>query len=205
MAKVGTFSNARQLAPYYIFLFPLFLVKPGLARVVRQRRWQRLGLEIMAFTAIVVAGAGNRPLLPLPAVWKMLHEKFPGNALVADQYERYADSDYVAAQARKNFLNQTLPPDETVVGYYAIASNVDEPSLWLPYGHRHVEDIAPGDSPERLRALGLHYVVAHLNPPDGGITHWLEKYHGTLIAQYAFPHPATTTFMPPELYLVRLN
>jgi hypothetical protein len=205
MAKIGTFSNARQLAPYYLFLFPIFLVKPRHAIVVRQRRWQRLGLEIMAFTAIVVAGAGNRPLLPLSAVWAKLHTRFPANELVTDQYTRYADSDFVAAVARKNFLDQSLPPDETVVGYYPVICDVDEPGLWLPYGRRSVECIAPGDSPERLRSLGIHYVIAHLNPPDGGITNWLKKYHGTITAQYAFPNPVTTTFTPPDLYLVRLN
>ncbi|HTV76211.1 MAG TPA: hypothetical protein VMD57_04360, partial [Candidatus Baltobacteraceae bacterium] len=115
MAKVGTFSNARQLAPYYILLFPLFLVMPRHSKVVRQRRWQRLGLEIMAFTAIVVAAAGNRPLLPLPAVWNVLHAKFPKNELFSDQYARYAESDYEAAKARKIFLDKSLPPDENVV------------------------------------------------------------------------------------------
>ena len=79
MAKVGTFSSARHLAPYYLFLFPLFLVKPGHASVVRQPRWQRLGLEIMLLAIIVVAGAGNRPLLPLPALWEALHAKFPNH------------------------------------------------------------------------------------------------------------------------------
>ena len=205
MAKVGTSSSARHLAPYYIFLFPLFLVKIGHAKVVRQRRWQRLGLEIMAFTAIVAAGAGNRPLLPLPVLWEMLHAKFPQNGIVTDQYSRYADSDFVAATARKNFLNKYLPPDETVVGYHPIVCDVDEPALWLPYGRRRVECDSPGDSPEHLRALGVHYVVVHLYPRDGSIANWMEKHHATLAGEYTFPNPSATTFMPPELYLVRLN
>jgi hypothetical protein len=205
MAKVGTFSNARHLAPYYIFLFPFFLVKTRCAKVVRQPRWQRLGLEMMALTALVVATAGNRPLLPLPAIWEKLHARFPGNELIADQCSRYAESDYLAAQSRKNFLDKSLPPDETVVGYYPNICDVDEPSLWLPYGRRHVECIAPGDSPERLRALGIHYIVAHLYPQDGGITNWMGKYRGTLVAQYTFPRPSIKTVKPPELYLVRLN
>jgi hypothetical protein len=205
MAKVGTFSSARHLAPYYIFLFPFFLVKPGNARIVRQRRWQRIGLEIMAFTAIVVAAAGNRPLLPLPAVWEMIHKKFPGNELVADQYARYAESDYQAAKARKIFLDQSLPPDETVVGYYPVICDVDEPGLWLPYGHRRIECISPGDSPEFLRSSGIHYVVVHLHPQDGSISDWMGKHHGILAGQYAFPTPSTQAIPPPKLYLVRLN
>jgi hypothetical protein len=205
MAKVGTFSSARHLAPYYSFLFPLFLVKPGHAKVVRQRRWQLLGLEIMAFTAIVVAGAGNRPLLPLPTAWKMLHKKFPANELVTDQYLRYADSDFVAATARKNFLDRSLPPDETVVGYHPIVCDADEPALWLPYGRRRVECVSPGDPPESLHALGIHYVVVHLYPQEGSITNWMEKYHASIVGEYTFPNSSITTFFPPELYLMRLN
>jgi hypothetical protein len=203
MAKVGTFSSARHLTPYYIFLFPFFLVKTGHAKVVRQRHWQRLGLEIMAFTALVVAAAGNRPLLPLPAVWEMLHAKFPGNELVTDQYSRYAESDYRAAKARKFFLDKSLPPDETIVGYYPIICDVDEPGLWLPYGRRRVECISSGDSPEQLRALGIHYVVVH--PQAGGIANWMQKYHGILAAQCTFPRPSIKTPAPPDLYLIRLN
>jgi hypothetical protein len=205
MAKVGTFSNARHLAPYYIFLFPFFLVKPGHAHVVQQPRWKRLGLEIMAFTAIVAAAAGNRPLLPLPAVWEILHKKFPANELVADQDSRYAESDYVAAAARKNFLDQSLPPDESVVGYYPVICDVDEPALWMPYGRRRVECIVPGDSPGQLRSLGIHYVVVHLHPQDGSITNWMEKYDGRLAAQYTFPTPSASASKPADLYIVRLN
>jgi hypothetical protein len=205
MAKVGTSSSARHLAPYYIFLFPFFLVKTDHATVVRQHRWQRRGLEIMAFTAIVVAGAGNRPLMPLPALWERLHANFPQNGFVTDQYSRYADSDFVAAAARKNFVQKFLPLDETVVGYHPIVCDVDEPGLWLPYGRHRVECVSPGDSPELLRTLGIHYVVVHLYPQDGSITGWMEKYHATLVGEYTFPNPSATTFSPPELYLVRLN
>jgi len=205
MAKVGTFSNARHLAPYYLFLFPAFLVKSGQAKVVRQPRWQRLGLEIMVLAAIVVAAAGNRPLLPVPAVCSWLHKTFPANGLFADQSARYAESDYQAAQSRKNFLNQSLPPEETIVGYYPIICDGDEPSLWLPYGRRRVECVSPDDSPEYLRSLGIRYVVVHLHPQDGSISNWTDKYHGVLAGQYAFPASPAQNTPPPELYLVRLN
>ena len=39
----------------------------------------------MVLAALVVAVAGNRPLLPLPVLWEKLHAKFPDNELVADQ------------------------------------------------------------------------------------------------------------------------
>jgi hypothetical protein len=205
MAKVGTFSSARHLAPYYIFLFPLFLVKCGHSKVVRQPRWQRLGMEIMAFTAIVVAVAGNRPLLPLPFVWEKLHAQFPKNELVADQHARYTESDYEANLARKNFLDQNLPPDETIIGYCPNICDPDEPSLWLPFGRRRVEYITSSDSPEWLRSLGIRYAVVRLNPRHGDISEWLEKYRGTLAASYAFPKPSIKIPLRPDIYLVRLN
>lgn len=205
MAKVGTFSNARHLAPYYLFLFPGFLVGPGHSRVVRQLRWQRRGVDLMILAAIVVAVAGNRPLLPVPSACAWLHKTFPANALFADQFSRYSESDYRAAQARKTFLQQTLPRDETVVGYYPILCDGDEPDLWLPYGRRRVECLTPEDSPEYLRSLGIHYVVVHLHPQDGSISNWMAKYHGHLAGQYAFPATAPQATPPVELHVVRLN
>jgi hypothetical protein len=205
MAKVGTFSNARHFAPYYLFLFPLFLVKSGHAQVVRQPRWRRFGLEIMALAVLVSAAAGNRPLLPLPALWEKLSMEFPGNQFVADQSSRYTESDYQAALARKKFLDESLPPGESVIGYYPVLCDVDEPSLWLPYGRRGVECISSGDAPERLRALGIHYVVVHLHQSDGSITDWMEKYHGTLAAHYTAAWTSIESFTPQDLYLVRLN
>ena len=135
----------------------------------------------------------------------MLHKKIPNNEFVADQYSRYAESDFVAATTRKNFLDQSLPPDATVVGYYAVSFNLDEPGLWLPFGRRRVECIAPGDSPERLRSLGVHYVVVHLLPLAGSITDWTEKYHGTLAGQYTFPKISDKSDSSVDLYVVRLN
>jgi hypothetical protein len=205
MAKVGTFSSARHLTPYYVFLFPIFLVKPGHARVVRRPRWQRLGLEIMVLAILVVAGAGNRPLLPLPALWQALHAKFPNNELLTDQYLRYADSDYVAAQARKHFLAQVIPPGETVVGYSPVVCDVDETALWLPYGRRRVECIAPSDPPERLRLLGVHYAIVHPITPAIGITNWLEKYNGTRAGQCMFSGTSSRNAASTDLYVVRLN
>jgi len=205
MAKVGTFSIARHLAPYYLFLFPIFLVQARHVDVVRQPRWRQFGVEMMALAVVVLVTAGNRPLFPLPVIWEKLHAKFPDSALVADQNARYAESDYQAALARKNFLNNALPPAETVVGYYPNLCDVDELGLWLPYGRRRVECIAAGDSPASLRVRGIRYAVVHLQQLDGSITDWAGKYHGTLVGQYAFPTPSAPVSPPLELYFVRLD
>ena len=53
MAKVATFENARQLAAYYILLFPAVLVSNGHSILVRKRWWQGLGLAAILLTAFL--------------------------------------------------------------------------------------------------------------------------------------------------------
>jgi hypothetical protein len=212
MAKVGTFENARHLAPYYAFLFPLFLIKPGHVGVVRQRQWQRLGLAIMIFTAVLVATSSDRPLFPAQTIFGSLRGKFPDNEVISEQCARYLESNYQITAARRNYLDQSLPPDEKVIGYYAAMCDVDEPGIWLPYGRRGVECIAPDDSPARLRALGIHYVVVHgaaVHQQNGSITNWMIKFNARLVGCYNFhkpsPWPVFRSPPPPDLYLVQLN
>jgi hypothetical protein len=66
----------------------------------------------------------------------------------------------------------------------------------------------PGDSPARLRALGIHYVVLNgpfVNQTFGNIGNWLQRYDGSVADQYSFPKPGRQPTGPPDLYLVRLN
>jgi hypothetical protein len=208
MAKVGTFENARQLTPYYVFLFPGWLAKPAHTGVTRQRRWQRLGLVIMAVTAALVAASGDRPLFPARAFWGPLREKFPDAEIVSSECARYLESFYQITQARRDFVKRVLPKDETVVGYYAEISDVDETGAWLPYGHRRVECIAPDDKPECLHSLGIRYVLvngAAVQKTHGGIQNWMNQYNATRVDDFTFPRPELKTFVKPDLYLVRLN
>ena len=208
MAKVGTFENARQLTPYYALLFPAWLVNPGQSWITRQRQWQRLGWLVMVVTAVLVATAGDRPLFPAQTIWGALRKKFPDSNVVSAQCSRYVDSFYQITQARRNYLKLALPKGETVIGYYAQISDVDEPGIWLPYGQRRVECLLPDDPPERLRSLGIHFVVVDgtaVRQTYRTIEFWMQKYNAIGVGSYTFPRPSQTISTPPDLYLVRLN
>ena len=138
MAKVGTFENARHLAPYYVFLFPIFLIRPGHTEVVRQRQWRNLGLAVMVLTVVMLSTLSERPLFPAKTIWSALYSKFPGNEFVSDEYSRYLKSCYQLIQSKRDYLKQTLqalPSNGTVIGYDAEIMGVDEPGIWLPYGN----------------------------------------------------------------------
>lgn len=208
MAKVGTFENARQLTPYYALLFPAWLVNPGQPWITRQRQWQRLGWLIMVVTVVLVATVGDRPLFPAKTIWGGLGVKFPDSDVVSAQCSRYVDSFYQIIQARRNYLKRALPRGETVIGYYGQISDVDEPGIWLPYGQRRVECLLPDDPPERLRFLGIQYVVVNGTAVDqthGNIRKWTDKYNASVVDQYIFPKQSRQVSEPPDLYLVRLN
>ena len=208
MAKVGTFENARQLAPYYVLLFPIFLIRAGHSDLVRRQNWQRLGLLTMAVTCILTATLSERPLFPAKTIYQALHEKFPGCQLISDEFFRYVKSKYQEMVARRNYLQTSLPADRTAVGYYAGNLSVDETGIWLANSQRQVEDITPGDSAERLRSLGIHYAIldgAAVSNTVGTIGQWLEKYDARLVGDYTFPKPVLIKPPPPDLYLVRLN
>jgi len=72
MAKVGSHSNARQLAPYYVFFFPLILTGAGHACLVRRRWWQILGWIVMSATAILLVVSRERPLFPAQSIITIL-------------------------------------------------------------------------------------------------------------------------------------
>ena len=90
MAKVGTYNNAQQLAPYYVFLFPFFLVCPGHAVLVQRRWWQKLGLLVMLLTAGLLVMARNRPLFPAETILVPLKEKHPDWKFLAKVWDSYA-------------------------------------------------------------------------------------------------------------------
>ena len=208
MAKVGTYENARQLAPYYIFLFPLWLVRPGQAQVTRQRSWQRLAFAVMTITVLVLATISERPLFPAQTLFKRVQSKFAGSDVLMNECIHYLDSNYQIALARRAYLVEALPPGETVIGYSSMIFFDDETGIWLPYGRRRVECLLPGDPPERLRALGIHYVVLNgpfVNQTFGNIGNWLQRYDGSVADQYSFPKPGHQPADPPDLYIVRLN
>ena len=205
MAKVGTFENARHLAPYYAFLFPALLVTTLHSQIVRRRSWQRLGLAMMGLTVALVAASGDRPLFPAQTLFSALSAKYPDNEWISAECSRYVDGGHRVTQARRDYLQSALPPGESPVGYYALRFDADEPGLWLPYGQRSVVRVSPHDSSEYLRAQGVTYIVANGNAlPRQSLDDWLRRYNASVAGQYSFHRPG---FKPsaPDLYLLQLN
>jgi len=208
MAKNGALENARHLAPYYFFLFPVWLVRPGHSPVTRLRSWQHLVLQVMAITPFLVATISERPLFPAQTFLRWIQPRFPHCDLLVEERAHYLERNLPIEAGRREFLKQALPPDEIVVGYFDRVCFMDEPSLWLPYGRRHVECLLPDDPPERLRMLGIHYVVLNgfaVSKSWGKIDKWLDHYNATLINQYTFPRMSGKPEDMPDLYVARLN
>jgi hypothetical protein len=208
MAKDGAFENARHLAPYYPFLFTVWLVGVGHSQVTRQREWQRLGLGIMVVAALLLAAASERPLFPAKTIFRLVQSKFSSSDFLSDECTHYLGSFYQIALGRRNFLAEKLPPGEKVIGFYDKMPTMDEPGLWLPFGERRVECVLPEDPPERLRALGIHYLVLNgsaVVSTCGSIEKWTARYNASVLDQYAFPQPTRQPNGPADLYIVRLD
>jgi hypothetical protein len=204
MAKVGTYQNARQLAPYYVFLFPSLLVAPGHIRLVRLAAWQWLACSVMLAALILLILSRAHPLFPAQTFFGLLLEKYPHSKIVARLSASYSTQLFV--QTQMNCFQNDLPPGETNVGYYSTFNCVAEPGLWQPFGHRHVERILPGDAPAQLRLLPIRYVVVDeqaLLESKQTIHEWLQTYDAELAKETAFMiqwgHPLR------HLYLVRLR
>jgi hypothetical protein len=201
MAKVGTYENARHLAPYYAFFFPVFLTETGQTQLVRQCWWQRFGLLVMLFTVAILVVSRNHPLLPARTILSQLKQKYPDSKLVARALFSFTAQS--STQTQRDFFATNLPADERLIGY---AGNAGEPPLWLPLGQRRVERVLAGDTPGQLRAQGIHYVVVEgdeLVAEKLTVDQWLDKYDGQLVNQLAFTtepdHP------PHRVYVVVLK
>ncbi|HXF11120.1 MAG TPA: hypothetical protein VN625_10075 [Desulfuromonadaceae bacterium] len=211
MAKVGTFENARHLAPYYPFLFPLLLARPGHDLLVRRRGWQRFGLFLMAFTAFMIVMLTDRPLFPAQTFFTWLSDKYPKSVIASNEFISYVQSNYQAMAARRKYLASVLPDDGKPVAYLANVFDIDEPGIWMPYGRHRVACIMSEDSPEQLRARNIGYLVL-----DGNMVHWrsgtaaawAKEYNATLLGSYRFPRRVilnSSMVTPPDFYIAHLN
>ncbi len=204
MAKVGTYQNARQLAPYYVFLFPSLLVAPGHARLVRQAAWQWLACAVMLMAVTLLILSRGHPLFPAQTLFDWLREKYPGSRSVARLSVSFATQQFV--QTQLHAFQNDLPPGETTIGYYSTFNCIAEPGLWQPFLHRRVERVIPGDSPAQLRRRPIRYLVVdeqallHSNQTIG---QWLKIYDAELVKEVAF----RTQWEKPvrHLYLVCLR
>jgi hypothetical protein len=211
MAKVGSYENARQLAPYYPLLFLALLAGAGQSALVRRHWWQSCGLATMWLTSFLVITLPLRPLFPASALFTFLHHQFPANEVIMLEGVEYAAGVRWDIETRRACLRQAVPADAPVVGYFPKLNNSDEPGLWLPCGGRRVELALPGDPPARLQALGARYLVAHsaaLHAAGESVDQWLQAYHATLISQFTVHGDFLSSDVPPDFqgyYVARVN
>jgi hypothetical protein len=211
MAKVGSYENARQLAPYYPFLFPPFLIMAGQSSVVRRRVWQWLGLATMIISAFLVITLSERPLFPAAKLFSFLHAKFPESKLVFNEAIQYLASMRRGMEIRRECLRESVPSDAKVIGYFPKMNNGDEPGLWFPYGLHRVELIRPEDSPEYVRSTGASCLVVSstvLQQSGETLQQWLQKYNATIIAEFSVYGGFMTGPPPPDfngLFVARLD
>ena len=187
MAEVSSMAPARQIAAYYVFLFPLFLAKREYALLVRRRWWQMLVLLVMFVTAGMLFVSRSRPLFPAETLLVPLKEKHPHWKFLAKAWDSYSCRLSVETQ-REGFKHSALLRNEPVIGY-GTTRGAQEVGLWLPFGRRRVVRVTPEDTPRRLRDAGVHYMVVDENWQQlwgGTIERGLKYYHGTVVDKMTF-------------------
>ncbi|HEY1662609.1 MAG TPA: hypothetical protein VGI03_09340 [Verrucomicrobiae bacterium] len=203
MAKVGTYENARQLAPYYAFFLPFFLARPGNTFTVRHRWWQRLGLLIMIFTAALLVFSRSRPLFPAQTILDGLHASHPDSRSISRL--EFAFTATLKAKQLSGLIAKDLPPDEKLIGYATLNGSAEQ-DLWFPFGRRAVQRVTYDDTPEKLKAGGIHYVVVDsdiLDPFGKTIGQWMAEYQGVMVDKL---NCLSQPDLPPYyIYLVRLQ
>jgi hypothetical protein len=203
MANVGTYDNARQLAAYYPFFFPLLLTGSGHVWLTRRMWWRWLCLLIMAGTAALLVVSRDRPLFPAQTILAWLKSNHPHSKIVSRAELSYQARYYVDDE--RNFFRTNLPLEEKTIGYAATIGN-DEVGLWLPFGQRRVECVLPHDPPEKIRSLGVHWIVVDshsLGWTNQNIEQWMDKYDGELAG--CFVKKVKIEGPPDYIYLIHLR
>jgi hypothetical protein len=203
MAKVGTFTNARHLSPYYLLFLPLLLAMPVHSDLLRQIWWRRCGVAVMLVTAGLLVLSINRPLFPANTLIARLASSHPQSKMASHLREAYGFRS--TFETLRDVFAQSIPPGESTVAYLTVVGFA-EPGLALPLGRLQVERLRPTDSPAFARQQHIHYVVA--DDIALGVMHvtletWLAQWDARLVDQvdyYTDPH------LPPNhLYLACFN
>ena len=202
MAKVGTYQNARQAAPYYVLLFPPLLASAGHVWLTRRRWWQCLVLMVLLVTLAHQAFVHGRGFLSENMAMS-LKEKYPHAKLLA------VFGDYFTARAsvetERNFLKNGLPAGEKKIGYATTVGQA-EPGLWIPFGQRIVERVLPGDTLADLRQNGIRYIVVEdltIQIQNLTIDQWNAQYNCKTVDIATFTRDPGSP--PAHLYLVCLQ
>ena len=200
MANAGMGPVGRLLSAYYPLLIPLLLMSPAQEWIVRQRwwRWGAVMAYLMAGTLVVLTP--GRPLLPFERLLRN-HET---SAFLAR-----AGTSYIENARRGDELSPVralIPPEVSAIGFVA-GGNEIEPSLWRPFGSRHVIYVLPGDTAADLRRQGVEYVVLRsktLETRNQSIGSWLKEYDAESVGQVTITH-TYPPYVPFDWYVARLR
>jgi hypothetical protein len=201
MAKVGTYQNARQAAPYYVLLFPVVLAGARQAWLVREHWWRLCAVGYLAVTLAYLGFLRGRTLVPV-AVADRLYQAHPNNKVLSTMMDFYNARRSVEAQRSR--LEQSLPAGEKIVGY-ATTVGGSEPGLWMPFGQRRVERVLPEDTADDLLKAGIHYILVEdvaFHAMNITIEEWMARYHATPVDELTFTKDPGSP--PGHLYLVYL-
>jgi hypothetical protein len=204
MAKVGEAQNARHLAGYYIFLFPMLLAGAGHEKLVRKMWWQRTALLCMSFSVGLLAINTTRPLFPALTIIRHLAADDPHSKMIKTLEDAYQAPRAVENAGR--LINENVPRDSFIIGYAAAGNAQLEPALWWPFGARRVERVLKTDSSAQLIKQGIRYVVIENRPsPDfNSLPDWMARYHASLIFDFTFQDKGHDSSQP-HVYVMRLD
>ncbi|MEI8234545.1 MAG: hypothetical protein WCH57_07630 [Verrucomicrobiota bacterium] len=183
MAKMGSESAPRLIAPYYPLLVATVLLLPGVALVVRRRWWKALAVlaALSALPSMVLTP--SRPLWPALSVCQRIAGAHPGNPLAAralSVYSIYRNRNDGLAPLRKY-----LSPEDKAVGF--IGADSSEVALWRPFGQRRVVDVTPFNQAEIFHANSLVCASAEAIQIryHQSVESWLGETRGRLVAREA--------------------
>jgi hypothetical protein len=200
LAKVGTYQNARQAAPYYPLLFPVLLAAPGMARLVRRRWWQCLSVAVLLFTLANLAFVRMRSTVP-PALVASLRANHPHSKFVSIFGDFYTSQ--LSVRTQRNFIAAGPAAAEPVIGYATTVGGA-EPGWWLPFGRRQVIRVLPGDGLADLHRQHIQYVaVEELALSNQTPDQWAAQYGGKVVDSVSFQRDPGGPLA--GLYLVRVG
>lgn len=181
--KSGIVDATRLISPYYPMLFPLLLLGTGEVFIVQKRWWKVLAFcaVLLAFPVIILTP--GRPLWPAQTILEKLHERKPGQRLIARAQKVY--SVYAGRSDPLANVRALLPPGLKIVGFMGTGDDIDI-SLWRPYGSRRVEHILLNDSLEDIKKRNIEYaVIGGYNLGFHGTTleEWQKRTGARVIAQ----------------------
>ena len=157
MAKMGSEATSRLIAAYYPLVLAGILVLVSLdGRIMHRRilRWVGFAAMLSALPLIILSPA--RPLFPVQAVANLMIKSHVSPEIIS----RY-NNVYGVYAARADIFRELIapvPPTERALGLIQMGDDTQAP-LWRPFGSRKVLEIMPDDSPEQLKARGIHFVV----------------------------------------------